>query len=88
MCSFALALAGLPLRDYARAGKLRPIAAIVYWLCAAAVLMAAYQATSGKFAALSWVEMGLAGVGLSAAFVGWRWRAMVAAAAFPAGRNR
>lgn len=87
VCSFSLALVGLPLRDYARAGKPGAIGAIFYWLCAAAVLMAAYQATSGKFTAMSWAEMGLAGVVLSAAFVGWRWRAMMAAPpAFPAGR--
>lgn len=89
VCSLALALAGLPLRDYARAGKPGAVAAIVYWLCAAAALFAAYLATSGSFPAATWIAMTLGGIALSAAFVGWRWRAMVAAPpAFPAGRNR
>ena len=89
VCCFSLALAGLPLRDYARARRAQAIPTILYYLCAAAALVAAYQAVSGKFAAQTWAAMALAGVMLAVIFVGLRWRAMVTAApAFPAGRKR
>lgn len=71
------------------AWRAQAVSTILYYLCAAAALVAAYQAASGKLAAQTWAAMALASVVLSVIFVGLRWRAMVAAApAFPAGRKR
>ncbi|MDL2358076.1 MAG: hypothetical protein QFF03_22725 [Pseudomonadota bacterium] len=88
-CTLSLALAGLPLRDYARSKAPHFIATLLYWLCAAAALVVAVVAVRGKFGGQSWAALAIAGVLLAALFVCWRWRAMVAAPpAFPAGRNR
>lgn len=88
-CTLSLALAGLPLRDYARRKASPIVATLVYCLCAAAALAVALAAVGGKFGGQAWAAMAIASILLAALFVAWRWRAMTAAApAFPAGRNR
>lgn len=88
-CTLLLALAGLPLRDYARGKESDLAATLVYLFVSLAAVAAGIEAMRGKVAANAWAALALASVVLAALFVWRRWSTMLKAApAYPAGRQR
>lgn len=88
-CTLLLALAGLPLRDYARGKESDLVATLTYLLVSLSAVAAGIEAMRGKVAPNAWAALALASAVLAALFVWCRWRTMLKAApAYPAGRQR
>lgn len=86
-CSLTLALAGVPLDDYARRSDYVPRTQLVHMVVSGAILFAAVLAVGGDGSVAQWSAATLAGLLVAGLFTWYRWRAMVAAPpAFPAGR--